>query len=609
MPNGRSANVRSHRRGRGRRPLSPWIVLGVVVVLAAGGVTAGWKYVVHTSCTGMDSAVVDAAPDIAPILNQLNTQWAKTKPEVGGRCVSVTVNAKDSAQMAVDLGAPWDTTTQGPAPEVWVPESSVWIQEASSNQIAQNLMPDLQPSIARSPNVIAMPRAMATALGWPNTKFDWPDITTDIDTPRFWDAKGKTWGAFKFTMTKPNSSTAGMLTLMSVADRNNDGTVTSGAGGEAKWIVGLSEALRSRAPVGDTTDILAGLAKADSTSATAALQYVSAFPALEQDVIKYNEADPKEPLVAVYPSSGSYDADNPYLILNHPSWGSPAATAAATAFGKYVRGAQAQPVFRKAGFRDANRVGDSSFTQANGVIKSLNDYLPRSVLDPDSVQTTLSTWTAANRPTNVLIALDISASMDNVVPGTGGKTRLQLAQAAAKSAIAEFKNPQSSVGLWEFASNLDGTKSYKSLVTLGALDSQLNGRTRRAELNDQIDALKAVGNTGLYNTIDAGQQYVADNWEAGASNFLVVITDGQDDPEGGPGVPEVDLNELKTDITKVNNTKTKVPVITIGIGNGVDKSKLADISGVSGGVSFDSNGFNIEEILKLALFVPVGNQG
>ncbi|HEY1488723.1 MAG TPA: hypothetical protein VGF84_21615, partial [Micromonosporaceae bacterium] len=75
MPNGRSANVRSHRRGGDRRRRSPWLVLGVVAVVVAGGLTAGWTYLVHRACSGMDHAVVYAAPDIAPILSQLNTQW------------------------------------------------------------------------------------------------------------------------------------------------------------------------------------------------------------------------------------------------------------------------------------------------------------------------------------------------------------------------------------------------------------------------------------------------------------------------------------------------------------------------------------------------------
>ncbi len=392
MPNGRSANVRSHRRGGGgRRRVSPWLVIGLVVVLALSGVTVGWTYLVHKSCSGMDKATIDASPNIAPILNSLEEQWAKTSPAVAGTCVSVSVNAKDSALMATALGSPWDTQANGPAPDVWVPESSVWVRQASVSNVAQQLMPDLQPSLARSPNVIAMPKNLAVALGWPKAQFDWPDILKDQDTSNFWGTKGQSWGAFKFTMTSPETSTAGMLALMSIADAGNDGAITAS---DQSYVFDFAQHEENQ--VGDTSDIMTALATPDGQSAGAVDKYISGFPALEQDVIQYNEKDPKEPLVAVYPTSGSYDADHPYLILNNPSWGSKAAVTAATAFEAYARGTVGRSTFLKAGFRDSNRSGDNEFVPTNGVITSLDSYLPRAVLVPDSVNDTMQAWTAAD---------------------------------------------------------------------------------------------------------------------------------------------------------------------------------------------------------------------
>ncbi len=514
MANGRSANVRSHRRGRGRLPL--WLGLGLVVVLAAGALTVSWPKLFPKPCSGTETATVDAAPDIAPILTQLNTDWAASKPAVGGRCVSVTINPKDSALMAVWLGSPWDPSN-GPAPDVWVPESSVWIQQASTSPVAQQLMPDYQPSLARSPNVIAMPQSEAKALGWPDPlKFDWSDIVKDANTPAFWTTKKQTFGQFKFTMTNPETSTAGMLTLMSVADANNDGSVAmTGTDSERPNIIELAKLLNKTPLVGDASDVLTGLASADTQSAAAATGYVSAFPALEQDVIKYDETDPKEPLVAVYPTSGSFDADNPYLILNHPSWGNAHNVEAATAFQQYIRTPDARALFQHAGFRDANRNGDAAFTTTNGVVGSLADItLPRSLVDPNSVRDTLLTWNAVTQESNVLIVMDVSGSMDDTVAGANGQNRLQLAQEAANHAVDEFA-ATSNVGLWEFSTNLDGTKDYRSLVPLGALDDDMpGGGTRRDDLHTQIGALKAQGNTGLYNTVDAAQKSIVGGLQA-----------------------------------------------------------------------------------------------
>jgi Ca-activated chloride channel family protein len=604
MANGRSANVRSHRRGRGRTPL--WLGLGLVVVLAAGAGTVAWPRVFPKPCSGMETATVDAAPDIAPILDQLNTAWAATKPAVGGRCVAVDIQPKDSALMSVWLGSPWDPAN-GPAPDVWVPESSIWIQQASTSAVAQQLMPDLQPSLARSPNVIAMPEDEAKALGWPSPpKFDWPDVITDANTADYWTSLKQTYGQFKFTMTNPETSTAGMLTLMSIADSDNSGsvTLTDGAGSERPNIINLAKLLNKSALVGDVSDILTGLASADTRSAQAATGYVSAFPALEQDVIKYDETDPKEPLVAIYPTSGSFDADNPYLILNKPSWGNPQNVEAAKAFRDYIRTPAARTTFLKAGFRDANRNGDASFTATNGVEGSLADLtLPRSVIDPNSVRQTLLTWNAATQESNVLIVLDVSGSMDDVVAGANGQTRLQLAQTAASDAIDQFGG-QSNVGLWEFATDLDGQKDYRTLVPLGALgDTMPDNLSRRDELKAQIQQLKGGGNTGLYNTVDAAQKAVSASFRTNARNFVVVITDGKNDPGSGATGTQTDLQELKLDLTHVKSSGKNVPVMTIGISAEADDADLQAIAATSGGVFFKSeSGFDIDAILQQALF-------
>lgn len=75
------------------------------------------------------------------------------------------------------------------------------------------------------------------------------------------------------------------------------------------------------------------------------------------------------------------------------------------------------------GCRDANEVGGAG-TAANGVQSALA-YRSRAVLAPGSIAATLTTWTASTRTTNVLVVLDISGSMKDIVTGT--KTRMDLA--------------------------------------------------------------------------------------------------------------------------------------------------------------------------------------
>ncbi len=588
MANGLPVRVRSHRLG-GPPRRRPWRAIVIVAVLVAGSLTVGVAFAIRDDCSGRDNAVVAASPDIAPLLSQLDAAWAKTKPAVDGVCVSVTVVARDSALMATELASPWDSADNGPAPDVWVPASNVWARNAANSAVVARMLPEQAPSLARSPSVIAMPRDLATALG--STAFDWPTIAAAHADPTWWTKRGQPVGRFTFAMTDPQVSTAGLLALMSVADTNNDGTVDAA---ERAAVVKLKEATQRY--VADTSDVVTQIARADATSTAAVLAYGSGFPALERDVIAYNETKPKEPLVAIYPSSGGYDADYPYLVLNDPPWGTTAGPVAAAAFLAYARGGAGRSLFLAHGYRDANRVGGTSVTEANGVRPTPADR-PRAVLAPTSVAATLTTWTAITRTTNVLLVLDISGSMKDIVTGT--KTRMDLAKSAAVAAVREFDNT-SSVGLWVFSSGLDGSRDYKSLVSLGTLsDPMPDGHTRRQDMIDAIGHIVPTGDTGLYDTVSAAQQEVMAHYQQFATNLVVLLTDGRnDDPTGG-----LDLAQLRTRLDAARAGRTNVPVVTIGFGADADFATLATISHDSGTVTLSSqDGVDIDKVLLAGIF-------
>ena len=63
-------------------------------------------------------------------------------------------------EMRENVAAHSDTKTQGPTPDVWVPDASAWVRKASVDADAERMMPDLQPSLARS---------------WPLRKLHQPD--------------------------------------------------------------------------------------------------------------------------------------------------------------------------------------------------------------------------------------------------------------------------------------------------------------------------------------------------------------------------------------------------------------------------------------------------
>ena len=587
-PHGVQANVRSHRRGGRRRRLAvaPWILITLVIALVGAGVAVGYTRLVRRPCTGEAKATIVASPAMASLLDALARQWSNDEPAVGGRCASVDIEGKDPAVMAQALGTDWDEKSAGPAPDVWVPDAGAWVRRAAVAPLAERMMPDLQPSLARSPMVIAMPKPMADALGYPGRSLSWQDVVkTFADSPEGWRKYGKDWGPFRFGMTDPLKSTAGLLGLMAMLDADDDGEITPA---EQETVFKLKQI---RAVYTEGTDkILAELTNAQTEDAV--LRYVSAFPALEQDVLVYNQANPRVPLVAVYPSNGSADADNPYLVLNAP-WASRQRQDVAHAFLGYLRGPHGRQMFLDAGYRDPNRAPGKGLTTTAGLSPKIST-VPRAVLLPESVTHAVDTWTALTRPTNVLLVLDVSGSMKELVPGTG-QTRLALAKQAAHTAVTLFAD-DTSAGLWAFSTLLDGPRDYRQLVPLG----KISEGGRREAMLAAIDRLAPGGDTGLYDTVAAAQQAVVDHYQAGATNLVVLLTDGRnDDPPGG-----LTLDQLKQKLNQNRFDEAhRVPVVTVAYGVDADAATLRDISRTSGAASYNArSAFDINQVLQTAIF-------
>ncbi|MGA8113173.1 MAG: substrate-binding and VWA domain-containing protein [Actinocatenispora sp.] len=604
MPRGSHAKggLRSHRRRIGKHlVIAPWIIITMVSVLVLAGLSTGYVYLVTRGCDGAPvTATVVADPGVYSILQRQAQSWETTDPAVDGHCAKVNVQAKDSASTASVLAPTWDPRTDGPRPDVWVPESTQWMQLAAYRQDAARMLPDKQPSLARSPAVIAMPAPMAKAIGAPKTKLTWHDLATgDKYAGSRWALHGHPeWGAFKFAMSNPTVSTAGLHALTAIADANDNGDITND---ERTLLNRLWQIKSDYRP--DTDGILQGLTLKDATSSKAALDDVSAFPALEQDVAAYNEASPRVPLAAVYPKDGSTDANFPYLVLK---WTSTAnhrvdSTAqhqrddVARAFLKTLRSSAGRKAFLSEGFRDANRRPGTGLTAANGVARTV-PTLPRAVMTPDSVSQTVSNWSAISQPSNVLVVMDVSDDMGTEVQGTG-KTKLQIAGQAAANAISLF-GPQATIGLWAYSSQLDGDKDYQKIVDVGNINDTINGGTRGTAIRDKLPSLYTGGQPGLFNATKAAYQWMRDHYRAGASNQVVVITGTGEDSGDGDG-----LAGLTSDLSRSQDKDHPLPVVTVGYGSSIDMTALQTIAQSSNGRTYaTSSPTEISKVLLTALF-------
>jgi Ca-activated chloride channel family protein len=339
---------------------------------------------------------------------------------------------------------------------------------------------------------------------------------------------------------------------------------------------------------------LANLQQADQ--AGQALDFVSAVPLDEKSVWDYNRgnasgleetagerAKPKVPLVAIYPEEGTLEADHPWVVLRAP-WVDEAKRQAAAGFLDYLRSEPIQARFQEAGFRSSEGRPGPQLSEANGLLPDQ----PSRVLAPPAakvVAAALESWNAARKRSNVLAVYDVSGSMKEEVPGTGGKTKIDIVKIAAGQALALFA-PETNLGTWLFSSNLAGKRDWVESVPIGPTNAKLpNGKSRREVLAEALARLQATdGDTGLYDTTLAAFRALQRSYAPQRINIVVLLTDGiNDDPTGGIGKAEL-LRRLKAEQHK----DRPVRIITIAYGANADTKSLKQIADVTGGLAYVS---------------------
>jgi Ca-activated chloride channel homolog len=201
------------------------------------------------------------------------------------------------------------------------------------------------------------------------------------------------------------------------------------------------------------------------------------------------------------------------------------------------------------------------------------------------VAAALESWNAARKRSNVLAVYDVSGSMKEEVPGTGGKTKMDIVKAAAGQALALFA-PETNLGTWVFSSNLVGPRDWAESVPIGPTNARLpNGKVRREVLAEALANLQATdGDTGLYDTTLAAFRAVQRSYAPQRINIVVLLTDGvNDDPTGG-----IDRDELLRLLKAEQRKDRPVRIITVAYGAGADATSLRLISQATGGLAYVS---------------------
>jgi Bacterial extracellular solute-binding protein/von Willebrand factor type A domain len=177
-------------------------------------------------------------------------------------------------------------------------------------------------------------------------------------------------------------------------------------------------------------------------------------------------------------------------------------------------------------------------------------------LGPHHVDHVFATWYVGDRKTNLLVVVDVSGSMAS--PAAGSKSsRIELVRQGSRS-VAGLLPDESRMGLWEFGSQLDGSKDYKSLLGMAAL-----GSSHRRALSGAINKLEAKETgTGLYDTILAAYTSARNAYRPGVPNQVLIFTDGRNESDDTTMTPA----QLAAALKKAGDPKRPIllSVVTFG---------------------------------------------
>jgi Ca-activated chloride channel family protein len=590
-------------RRRNPLPLIIAVVIGliaiIVVYLALKPGGAKRKTAAPATRDGCVTLGVAASSEKAALLNGLADRYNKSGRVVGGKCADVKIMSKASGAALDALATGWnDKRDGGPAPQVWTPAASSWVsllrQRSAATDRAKLVGDDKPASIAQTPLVLAMPKPMAQALGWPAKQLGWSDVLGLTNDPRGWGAVGHPeWGRFRLGKTNPHFSTSGLNATVGAyfAATGRSGDLTETDLADPKVLDFVKGVEGGVVHYGDTTlTFLSNLADADARGQ--GMNYISAVAVEEKSIYDYNTGNPtgdpklvgkgrkpRVPLVAVYPKEGTLVSDNPYVVLTTSS---DEQKAAAADFLAYLQTADQQKRFTDAAFR-------SYQGKAGGVLSEANGLLPAQKIDvllppPTAVLAkALSTWDTQRKRARVLLVIDVSGSMSEET--SGGKSKLDVARQAALRAVDLFA-PDDEVGLWTFSTEKPGASTpYTEQVPIGAISGN------SARIKEVLTGMSAEGGTALYATARAAEQKLVASATPDRINAVVLLTDGQNQYKDN------DLDALLHDLD-ASNLENSVRVFTIAYGDQADLDTLKRISAASRAAAYDArNPLSIDSVL------------
>src|SRR5690349_5255712 len=169
------------------------VIVAIVATTGGGGSSGGGGGGSGNVTSAPPGALkIDMAysPEKEKLLLPLISKFNGEKHQVDGKQVFVSaqnVSSGDAEKQIADGQL---------KPTVWSPSSSFW-GRLLNLQTDSGTVADDNPSIVRTPLVIAMWKPMAQALGWPAKQPSWAQINKLATAKNGWASVGKQFGPFK----------------------------------------------------------------------------------------------------------------------------------------------------------------------------------------------------------------------------------------------------------------------------------------------------------------------------------------------------------------------------------------------------------------------------
>ncbi|RDG30535.1 substrate-binding domain-containing protein [Streptomyces corynorhini] len=598
-------DVRPTGAGRARSPRRRHVSIAAALVLA---VTAGTGVAARAGLlsfgTPCDKAPVRldiaASPDIAPALREIAERARRDRVTSDGNCLDIRVSARENFKAAAALAG-------GTAPgyQVWVPDSDVWVDRAKGSGDGIALTP--AGNVASSPVTLAAVPRSARTLGWPHETYTWAELAaaaTGTGRPRLGSAD-------------PLRSATGLLALSSVAesaqqngqnrqDGRNGKDGKGGQDGTGDTLAAATAQLLSGRVADSDPRLLDTLAQDDSAAEKGNPRRNEALLLSEQAAFAHNsEGSGADNLDLFYPTDGAPVLDYPYSLVNQTALSTDQSRAAM----RFMALLGEDPSYRtleKHGFRVANApVHGEVLRTAGGRSPQPYDGADARPPSVETVQRTLGLWTVTVRSTRLTTVVDTSGSMAAPVPGRAGQSRMDVTKASLLRALNQFTS-EDEIGLWEFATRLDGKKDYRELEKTARLgDPVKGGGTHRERLSDAFSALKPVpdADTGLYDTTLAAYRKARATYVDGKFNALIILTDGSNKDDDG-----ISRGELIKRLKALADPERPVPLIAVAVGPDADRAEVDKVAKATGGAGYEvSDPADIQSVLLRAIMLSAGS--